>query len=418
MWLIDPETEKAITKATSEGYTPSSEELIHFEAFSAASSEEAESRIMSIAGDTAEIKIKGALTNSPNIMAMLFGGGNTTYQEIISAINSAEQNDDIKNIVLAVDSPGGSVDGLFMATEAIASAKKHIRAVVSNLATSAAYALVAQADEIVAVNEATRFGSIGILARVKVDESVVDITSTQAPKKAPDVTTPEGRDTIRESLDGLHNIFVATIARGRDISAKTVNEDFGQGGTLLAREAKDKKMIDSISNSVLKAVSAPVITDGFKKSASSNIRVSDNIKVESNSSKKTTKQYKKGRSEMTVDELKAEDLALYNAIFAEGVEVGKATEKDRIQAHLTMGIESGDIKTAIKAIDDGSEMTSALNAVYLMASAKKASLGAIGDDSPGALDTEKGTGDSDSKDDAIIAGIFEDLGIEETVKAT
>lgn len=418
MWLIESDTEKAITKATVEGYTPSSEELVHFEAFSAASSEEAESRIMSIAGETAEIKIKGTLTNSPNMMAMLFGGGNTTYQEIISAINSAEQNDDIKNIVLAVDSPGGSVDGLFIATEAIASAKKHIRAVVSNMATSAAYALVAQADEIVAVNEATRVGSIGILARVKVDVSVVDITSTQAPKKAPDVTTEEGRDIVRESLDGLHDIFVATIAKGRDISTKAVNEDFGQGGTLLAREALNKKMIDSISNSVVKAVSAPVITDAFKNSDLDNTKASDNIKVQSNSSKKTIKQDKKGRSGMTVDELKAEDLALFNAVLAEGIKAGKATEKDRIQAHLTMGIESGDIKTAIKAIDDGSEMTSALNAVYLMASAKKASLGAIGDDSPDALNTEQGAEGSNAKDDEIIAGIFEDLGIVETVKAT
>ena len=56
------------------------------------------------------------------------------------------------------------------------------------MAASAAFALAAQTDEIDAANGATRFGSIGILATFNVSENIIEIASTKAPKKNPDVT--------------------------------------------------------------------------------------------------------------------------------------------------------------------------------------------------------------------------------------
>lgn len=44
-----------------------------------------------------------------------------------------------------------------------------------------------------------------------------------------------------------------------------------------------------------------------------------------------------------------------------------AQERDRVGAHLTMGEASGDMKTALGAVRDGSPMTQTLQAQYLMA---------------------------------------------------
>ena len=89
MWLLEANTLNTILQAEKTGFSPNAEQLT---AFRGETSEEGGSRIMSVAGSTADISINGILTNSPSFMAMIFGGGNTTYSDIISAIASAEQN--------------------------------------------------------------------------------------------------------------------------------------------------------------------------------------------------------------------------------------------------------------------------------------------------------------------------------------
>lgn len=66
---------------------------------------------------------------------------------------------------------------------------------------------------------------------------------------------------------------------------------------------------------------------------------------------------------MDLDTLKAEHPETYRAALA----VGASEERDRVTAHLTLGQSSGDMDTAIKAVEDGSEMTATLQAKYMAA---------------------------------------------------
>jgi len=77
----------------------------------------------------------------------------------------AVANDEISDIVLHIDSPGGSVDGLVEAAEQIyaARARKRITTVADPLLASAAYWLGSAAHEIV-VTPSGMAGSIGIVA--------------------------------------------------------------------------------------------------------------------------------------------------------------------------------------------------------------------------------------------------------------
>jgi ClpP class serine protease len=374
MWLLESNIKQKIEKAEASGIMPNAEQQNKLDARHSGSPIEKTPRILSINESTAKIDVKGVLTNSPDFFAMIFGGGNTTYSEIASAINIAENNENIDNIELNIDSPGGSVDGLFDMLAVIQSATKPVTAVVSNLAASAAFAIASQADNIVATNKAARFGSIGIVGTFNVADDIIEITSTEAPKKRPDVTTDDGKAMVIEELDALHEIFVDAIADGRNTTVKKVNANFGQGAALLANEALKRGMIDDISSNTKTSVAA----------------IGEN----------------KMEAIMDLKTLKAQHADVYTA----AVQEGKDTELDRVTAHLTMGEASGDMDTAVKAIKDGSVMTQTLQAAYMTAGMNRKDLSNRNDD-----DIDANAGDNvdagDNNTNSVVDLVESKLGV-------
>jgi len=377
MWLLENSVRQLLEQAQSSGVLPTVEQQVEYEAQYAASLADSGSRVLSLAGTSAEIAVKGILTKTPSFLAVLFGGGNTTYAEIISAIAEAEQNADIEKIIFSMDSPGGHFDGLFDTLAAIQAAKKPTETRISNVGASAAYAIAAQTDTITVANVATRVGSIGVVATFNVFKNEIAIASTNAPKKRPDVTTEEGKAVVREQLDAMHEIFVDAIAEGRGATVEKINADFGQGATLLAKDALSKGMIDAIAKPVLKAV------ESTKTSTARN----SGDKLETGN--------------MNLTELKAQ----HPDTFAAAVQQGIDQERDRVMAHLTMGEGSGDTKTAFAAIKDGSAMTATLQAAYMTAGMNRSDLNARNDDNP---DDDAGTGGDDVGDPAeTVASLVE-----------
>lgn len=393
-WLLEPNTKEIIVQGERGGLTlNAAQQAEHLQALSGATPD-----ILAVAGDKAEIAIRGVLTAAPNIFAMFLGGGNTTYPDIIAALGAAESDDSISEIILSIDSPGGDISGLFDTLEAIQSTTKPVKAVISNMGASAAYAIAAQADEIIASHIATQVGSIGIATSFRVFEDEVNIASTEAPKKRPDVTTPKGVAIVREKLDALHKVFVDSIVSGRNratgstITSQDVNSKFGQGATILADQALKQGMIDSIGVS-------RVLAGGASSSTAA---------IESNKVVDISTKNKEGKI-MTLQELKAG----HPDLFAEAVGLGVAQERDRVNAHLIMGKSSGDMETAMKAVEEGSDMTKTLTATYLSAAKDQAMVGARGDDdidAGGILSGVAPTGtpakdDADTVADAVCAGL-------------
>ena len=368
MWLLEASVRKALEHAEKSGFTPSAEQISQFEARFGGDVSAQDNRLLTIAGENAAISIKGVITQTPSFMAMIFGGGNTTYPEINAAIAAAEQDDSITNITYEVDSPGGGFDGLFNTLAAMQSAKKPSKAMVSSLSASAAYAIASQADKIVASNIAARIGSIGVVATYYDDENEISITSTDAPRKRPNVRTEEGIAMVREELDALHEIFVEAISQGRGMTPENINANFGQGGTFLAREALKRGMIDEIATPSLKAVkttNTTTATSGNKPEAIN----------------------------MDLNTLKAQ----HPETFAAAVQQGTEQERDRVSAHLMMGESSGDMKTASASIKDGSGMTATLQATYMTAGMNRSDVQGRQAD-----DTGANAGDNANNEDEIL----------------
>jgi ClpP class serine protease len=354
MWFLARETLAAFERAHAAGVIPDALQEQEYRAQHSSDS----GRVLRTVGNNAEVIIHGVLTKSPSLLAMLFGGGNTTYGEIVDAIATAEQDDAVDNITLAIDSPGGAFDGMFDAIAALQTAKKPIRAVIANLGASAAYALASQAGEIVAGNKSARIGSIGVAADFWVDENEVSIASSAAPKKRPDVTTAEGRAIVREELDALHELFVDTIATGRDTTVDIVNANFGQGATLLAEEAQRRGMIDAV-------LGAPtLVRDKPTTARSTGAEIRGTV--------------------MDIDTLRTQ----HPDVYAAAVQIGVNEERDRVTAHLVMGEASGDWATAHAAAQDGSAMTGAIQAKYMAAGMNRRDMDTRADD-----ETNAGGGD-------------------------
>jgi ClpP class serine protease len=393
MWLLQASIREAIEQATLAGATPSAQAQAEYLARYDDEYSEAAPRILTIAGETASIAIRGSMTEGANLMAYLFGGGNTTYAEIQAAIAIAQADPQVTNIVYAIDSGGGTIDGLFDTLAAMQSVTKPTKAVVSNKAASAAYAIAAQADTIVATNRATRFGSVGIVASGSTDPNAFAVTSTDAPKKAPNMATEQGRAAVREELDALHQVFVESIADGRSSTVERINADFGQGATLLASEALERGMIDAVEGPPLVVVA------------------SANQPTTAASGKPTE------ASQMDLKKLKAEHGDLYAAVVAEGVAIGVGQNQDRVSAHLTLGTASGDMETAIAAINDGTEMTATMQSTYMAAGMRRAEIAARESDDTDASDlgalTPVEQADRDAKTSAgILSLAAEQCGVE------
>lgn len=383
LWLLEPATLKMMTEAKSAGMFPNLEQQEQFEARYSAESDGGGPRLLTIAGDSAEIRVSGVITKTPNLFAALFGGGNVTYREIISAVDSAEQNDAIKSVTFAIDSPGGQFEGLFEAIDKIKGMNKPTKTIFGGVGASAAYALGVQADEVIAENRATRVGSVGVVRIMSVDDGLVEIASTDAPKKRPDPNTEEGRAIVREELDAMHSLFVDAIAGGRGVSANEINKNFGQGATVLAEEAKKRGMIDGIASSNVIPMKPPV--EGKKKEVKA----------------------------MDLKQLKAE----HPDVYAAAVEDGRKQERDRVSAHLIAGEASGDMKTAVSSIKDGSDMTVTLQTQYMMAAANRSDAAARAADDAAAAAAASGAVDTDEQREAnansrLMAAAAELCGVE------
>ena len=235
----------------------------------------------------------------------------TEYGFIIAATEAAGLDESVKSIDYYIDSPGGYHAGLMPAVNALRLVDKPTRAIVGDRAASAAYWLASQTDEIIALNESVRVGSIGVAVEEYDNTKALEAAgitrrvyaSTDAPLKRPDTTTEEGQAVIQDSLDDLHSIFAKQVAEGRGVSLDDVSNDFGKGGMLIAEHALRVGMIDRIET---------VFARNKSETITNVIGVEDNTAATAEEIKREVKM------DLDLNMLKTE----HSALFAEAVKIG------------------------------------------------------------------------------------------------
>jgi protease IV len=174
----------------------------------------------------------------------------------IKRIADAADNDRIKAIIIAIDSPGGTTVGGESLHEAIikAKAKKPVVAEVSTLAASAGYMIASATDHIVA-RESSIVGSIGVLVQMpnistlmgRIGVSVDEVKSS--PLKAEpnflNPTTPEELAMMERMIRDSYEWFVDLVIANRKMTRAQVLA-LADGSVFTGRQAKANGLVDSL----------------------------------------------------------------------------------------------------------------------------------------------------------------------------
>jgi len=192
------------------------------------------------------------------------------------AFDELIQKENVRAIVLDIDSPGGVVYGVAELARHIrrARGKKPIVAVANSLAASAAYWIASAADRLV-VTPGGEVGSIGVfMLHMDVSEALksegIKMTFIEAGRYKTEGNPfeplgDEAKTAWQEDVDRYYEMFVADVAKGRNVTAKIVKADFGEGRLIGPKEAISLGMADRVAS--LEEVLDDLSRDGRRQRA-------------------------------------------------------------------------------------------------------------------------------------------------------
>lgn len=176
--------------------------------------------------------------------------------ELRQAVRQAAQSEDVRGLLLAIDSPGGTVAGTADLADEVraAAALKPVHAFVEDLTASAAYWVASQAARITATRT-SEIGSIGVVTVVKdtsgkaeMDGVRVHVISTGPYKGAFADGAPVSEEhlaDLQRRVDDLNAHFLDAVGRGRKMPQEQV-QALADGRTHIAEAARGLGLIDSI----------------------------------------------------------------------------------------------------------------------------------------------------------------------------
>jgi signal peptide peptidase SppA len=221
----------------------------------------------------AVVSLLGPMMRNGGWIADLLGFASTDRVRL--AVETAAKDPNVKQIVLRVDSPGGSVSGLAELGDAILAAReqKSVIAYVDGMAASAAYYAASQAEKIYA-GRTDMVGSIGTILALYDDSKwfeangikpVMIATAEMKTAGYPGVEiTDEMKAEFQRIVDFYFDDFLSVVTRGRGITKAQAKAN-ADGNIWGADEAKERGLIDGIR----KYGEAP----GIKKAPQSRTRV-------------------------------------------------------------------------------------------------------------------------------------------------
>jgi len=200
--------------------------------------------------NTAIVKISGPISKNVSfIEKILFGA--VDVNDVSLQLDELSENEDIENIILWIDSPGGNVNGVPELAEQIKSLAtfKNVYAYSDTLACSAAYWLMSQAEEVF-IAKSARIGNVGSYTTINTDpDRQKNTTVIKAGKYKAIGSGPVSDDQmalLQKQEDAVHSMFKNDILSSRP----TISSDDMEGQAFMGMDAVNAKMADGIYNSI------------------------------------------------------------------------------------------------------------------------------------------------------------------------
>jgi len=183
--------------------------------------------------------------------------GTSMVDDIKNALQTALDDDSVKAVVLAVNSPGGEVTASDIIYHEVLKVqkKKPVVVAMTSLAASGAYYIACAADWIVA-NETTFTGSIGVIIQSLNYEGLFDKVGLDAvvfkSGKFKDMLsgsrpmTPEEQAYVESMVMQVYERFLGIVSRARDLPADGLRETFADGRIITGKDAKEAGLVDQL----------------------------------------------------------------------------------------------------------------------------------------------------------------------------
>ncbi|MFA6551310.1 MAG: signal peptide peptidase SppA [Patescibacteria group bacterium] len=212
--------------------------------------------------NTINIKLRGTLTTyipNEDLEYLSCENGNLTVDEtssenIIASIKRAEENDNIKAVILDIDSTGGSAVAAEEIANALKRAQKPTVAIIREYGDSGAYYAATGAD-IIFASAKSDIGGIGVtssyLDNVKKNQKDGFTYNQLSAGKFKDmynpdkVLTTEEKELIMRDIEIIYEEFIKAVASNRNLEIEKVKQ-LADGSSMLGQMALDNGLIDRI----------------------------------------------------------------------------------------------------------------------------------------------------------------------------
>jgi protease-4 len=180
----------------------------------------------------------------------------TEDRKVTEAIDALADNNQVKALIVSIDSSGGSVAGGETLHDAIArvAAKKPVVVTMGGLAASAGYMIAVPANRIFA-REATLTGSIGVLletgevsgllGKIGISAQVVRSGPLKDEPSLVRPLSPEGKEVLQGLVNDMYDQFIEMVVAGRHMDPAKVRS-LADGRPYTGRQALGLGLVDAI----------------------------------------------------------------------------------------------------------------------------------------------------------------------------
>jgi protease-4 len=194
--------------------------------------------------------------------------GDAMVEDFKDALQQAENDRQVRAVVLQVDSPGGEITASDVLYDAICRLARHKPVVVyfNSLGASGAYYAACGANWIMC-NDTTFTGSIGVIistlnyrdlfGKIGLESVVFKSGKFKDMLNGARVMTPEEQAYVQGIVMQSYDRFVGIVARSRKLDEKSLREGVADGRILTGTDAFASKLVDELG----------YIEDAFDKAA-------------------------------------------------------------------------------------------------------------------------------------------------------
>lgn len=207
------------------------------------------------ASSIAVLPLYGTVMQRAGVMTDFSGG--TSTEQFSQMFRAAMSDPAVDQVVIDIDSPGGSVYGVSELAAEIYDARgtKKIHAIGNSLVASAAYWIGSSADSL-SLTPGGEAGSIGVYGahteasaldeKMGVKTTLISAGKYKTEGNPYEPLTGEARAAMQQRVDQVYATFVKDVARNRGDTQTAVREGYGQGRVLGAADALKAGLIDKV----------------------------------------------------------------------------------------------------------------------------------------------------------------------------